>query len=65
VHFLNLDAGFSGWYSTEHDSKVTHEIRDFMISTQEATTSKSVKTARDWFIVWNQAAAATTFAFLH
>ena len=29
------------------------------------TTSKTVKTARDWFIAWNQAAAATTFAFPH
>jgi hypothetical protein len=36
-----------------------------MSSTQEATTSKSLKTARDWFIAWNQAVATTTFAFLH
>jgi hypothetical protein len=62
---VNLDAVFSGRYSTEHDSKVTHEIGDFTISTREATTSKSVKTAGDWFIAWNQAAAATTFAFPH
>jgi hypothetical protein len=45
--------------------KVTHDIGDFTISTREATTSKSVKTAGDWFIAWNQAAAATTFAFPH
>jgi hypothetical protein len=50
---VNLDTVFSGWYSMEHNSKVTHEIRDFTISIREATTSKSVKTAGDWFIAWN------------
>jgi hypothetical protein len=62
---VNLDAVFSGRYSTEQDPKVTHEIGDFTISTHEAPTSKAVKTAGDWFIAWNQAAAATTFAFPH
>jgi hypothetical protein len=62
---VNLDAVFSGRYSTEHDSKVSHEIGDFTISTREASTSKVVRTAGDWFIAWNQAAAATTFAFPH
>jgi hypothetical protein len=62
---VNLDAVFSGRYSTEHDSKVTHEFGDITISTREATTSKSVKTAGDWFIAWNQATAATSFAFPH
>ena len=62
---INLDTVFSGRYSTEHDYKVSHEIRDFTISTREAATSKTVKTAGDWFIVWNQATAATTFAFPH
>ncbi|KIM83784.1 hypothetical protein PILCRDRAFT_6681 [Piloderma croceum F 1598] len=62
---VNLDAVFSGRYSTEHDAKTSHEIGDFTISTREATVSKSVKTAGDWFIAWNQASAATTFAFLH
>jgi hypothetical protein len=62
---VNLDAVFSGRYSTEHDAKTSHEIGDFTISTREATVSKSVKTAGDWFIAWNQASAATTFAFPH
>ncbi|KIM83253.1 hypothetical protein PILCRDRAFT_7213 [Piloderma croceum F 1598] len=62
---VNLDAVFSGCYSTEHNSKITHEINDFTISTQEATTSKAVKSAGDWFITWNQTSAATTFAFPH
>jgi hypothetical protein len=62
---VNLDAVFSGRYSTEHDSKVSHEIGDFTISTREASTSKAVRSAGDWFIAWNQAAAATTFAFPH
>ena len=62
---VNLDAVFSGRYSTEHDYKVSHEIGDFTISTREVSTSKSVKTAGDWFIAWNQATAATTFAFPH
>ena len=29
---VNLDTVFSGWYSTEHDYKVSHEIGDFTIS---------------------------------
>jgi hypothetical protein len=62
---VNLDTVFSGRYSTEHDPKITHEIGDFTISTRETTTSKSVKSAGDWFIAWNQAAAATSFAFPH
>jgi hypothetical protein len=62
---VNLDAVFTGRYSTEHDPKVTHEIGDFTISTREITTSKSIKSAGDWFIAWNQTAAATAFAFPH
>jgi hypothetical protein len=62
---VNLDAVFSGRYSTEHDSKISHEIGDFTISTREASTSKTIRSAGDWFIAWTQAAAATTFAFPH
>jgi hypothetical protein len=62
---VNLDAVFSGRYSTEHDPKITHDIGDFTISTREATISKAVKSAGDWFIAWNQATAATVFAFPH
>lgn len=58
-------AVFSGQYSTEHDSKITHDIGDFTISTREATISKAVKSAGDWFIAWNQAVAATVFVFPH
>jgi hypothetical protein len=64
-HAVNLDAVFSGRYSTELDPKVSHEIGDFTISTREVTTSKSIKSAGDWFIAWNQTAAATAFAFPH
>jgi hypothetical protein len=32
---------------------------------REATTSKSIKSAGDWFIAWNQATTATSFAFPH
>jgi hypothetical protein len=62
---VNLDAVFSGRYSTEHDSKISHDIGDFTISTRETTISKAVKSAGDWFIAWNQAAVATVFAFPH
>jgi hypothetical protein len=62
---VNLDAVFSGRYSTEHDTKITHDVGDFTISTREAQTSKTVKSAGDWFIAWNETAAATTFAFPH
>jgi hypothetical protein len=47
---VNLDSIFSSRYSTEHDTMVTQEIRDFTISTCEASISKAVKSARDWFI---------------
>ena len=62
---VNLDVVFSGRYSTEQDPKITRDIGDFTISTRKTTTSKAVKTAEDWFIAWNQAATATTFAFPH
>ena len=62
---INLDAIFSGRYSTDHDPKVTQEFGDFTISTREIARSKSIKTASDWFITWNQAAATTTYAFPH
>ena len=57
-----LDVVFSGCYSTEHEAKVTQEVRDFTISTRELSTSKTIKMASDWFIAWNQTAAATVFA---
>ena len=60
---VNLDVIFSGRYSTEHEAKVTQEVGDFTISTRELLTSKTIKTASDWFIAWNQTAAATAFAF--
>ena len=62
---VNLDTVFSGRYSTEHDPQITHEIGDFTISAREVATSKSVKSAGDWFIAWNQTAAVTVFAFPH
>jgi hypothetical protein len=62
---VNLDTVFSGCYSAEHDPKVIQEIDDFTILTREVATSKMVKPAGNWFIAWNQAAAAITFAFPH
>ena len=61
----NLDAAFSGQYSTEHESKISQEIGDYTISTREASTSKSTKSAGDWFIAWNQTAEATSYVFPH
>ena len=61
----NLDAIFSSRYSTEHESKISQEVGDFTISIREVSTSKSIKSAGDWFIVWNQTAEATTYAFPH
>ena len=43
----NLDAVFSGRYSTEHESKISQEVGDFTISTREVSTSKSIKSAGD------------------
>src|ERR1700683_1205381 len=54
------DTVFSGHYSGERNPKSTQEIRDFIISTREVATTKAVKSARDWFIAWNQAAATIT-----
>ena len=47
---VNLDTVFSRRYSAEHDPKVTQEMGDFTISTQEVATSKMVESAGDWFI---------------
>jgi hypothetical protein len=62
---VNLDAVFSGQYSTKHDPKLTEEVGDFTISTREITTTKSIKSAGDWFIAWNQTATAIVCAFPH
>jgi hypothetical protein len=62
---INLDVVFSSRYSTEQDPRIMQDVGDFTISTREVSTSKVVETAGDWFIAWNQAAAATTFAFPH
>jgi hypothetical protein len=62
---VNLDTVFGGRYSTEHDARVSQEVSEFTILTQEISISKSVKSAGDWFIAWSQAAAATTYAFPH
>ena len=57
---LNLDTAFSGHYLAEHDLKSTQEIHNFIISMWEVAMTKAVKSARDWFIAWNQVAAAIT-----
>jgi len=56
---VNLDAIHSGHYS------ITQEVGDFTISTREVATTKSINSSGDWFIAWNQAAAAIKFAFPH
>ena len=62
---VNLDTMFNGHYSTDHKLRHSEDLGDFTISTQEITTTKTIKSAGDWFIAWTWAAAAIACAFPH
>jgi len=62
---VNLDAVFSGLFSTLADDKTTTTVGDFDLSVIGSKPSKVVQTHGDWTIAWNSTSAAILCAFPH
>ena len=62
---VNLDAVFSGLFSTLSDNKITTSIGDFDLSVGSSKPSKVIQTHGDWTIAWNAASLAILCAFPH
>jgi hypothetical protein len=62
---VNLDAVFSGLFSTLADDKTTTSVGDFDLSVSGSKLSKVIQTHGDWTIAWNSTSAAILCAFPH
>jgi hypothetical protein len=62
---VNLDAFFSGLFSTLADDRTTTTIGGFDLSVGGEKPSKLVQTHGDWTIAWNSTSAAILCAFPH
>ncbi|KAH7915244.1 hypothetical protein BJ138DRAFT_1193759, partial [Hygrophoropsis aurantiaca] len=62
---INLDALFSGFYSTQTDDKVKQTFGDFELSFGHTKVSKTIKTSAEWTTAWGLAQEAYTFVFPH
>jgi len=62
---VNLDAVFSGLFSTLADDKISTSIGDFDLSVGGSKPSKTVQSHGDWTIAWNATTAAILCAFPH
>ena len=62
---VNLDAVFSGLFSTLADNKITTSIGDFDLSVGSSKPSKVIQSHGDWTIAWNATASAILCAFPH
>ena len=62
---VNLDAVFSGLFSTLSDDKTTTSVGDFDLSVSGSRPSKVVQTHGDWTIAWTSTSAAILCAFPH
>jgi hypothetical protein len=62
---VNLDAVFSGMYSTVTDNRAIENIGDLELHFGAAKPAKTVETHGDWVIAWSIVFKATRFAFLH
>jgi hypothetical protein len=62
---VNLDAVFSGLFSTLADDKTTTSVGDFDLSVSGSKPSKIVQTHGDWTIAWTSTSAAILCAFPH
>jgi hypothetical protein len=62
---VNLDAIFSGMYSTIMDNRAIENIGDLELHFGAAKPAKAVKTHGDWVIAWRIAFKATRFIFPH
>ena len=62
---VNLDAVFSGLFSSITDDKITTSIGDFDLSVGSSKPSKIIQTHGDWTIAWNATSSAIVCAFPH
>ena len=62
---VNLDAVFSGMYSTIMDNRAIENIGDLELHFGAAKPAKTVETHGDWVIAWRIAFKATRFIFPH
>jgi hypothetical protein len=62
---VNLDAVFSGMYSTVTDNRAIENIGDLELHFGANKPSKTVETHGDWVIAWRIAFKATRFVFPH
>jgi hypothetical protein len=62
---INLDAVFSGSFSTLADNKTTTSVGGFELVFGGTKPSKTVQTHGDWTIAWNATAAAVRYVFPH
>src|ERR1700685_1380664 len=62
---VNLDAVFSGLFSSITDDKITTSIGDFDLSVGSSKPSKIIQTHGDWTIAWNATSSAIICAFPH
>jgi hypothetical protein len=62
---VNLDAVFSGMYSTVTDNRAIENIGDLELHFRAAKPAKAVETHGDWVIAWRIAFKATRFIFPH
>jgi hypothetical protein len=60
---VNLDAVFSGLFSTLVDDKVTTSVGDFDLSVGGGKPSKIIRSHGDWTIAWNATSSAILCAF--
>jgi hypothetical protein len=62
---INLNVVFTGMYSTATDNRTTENLSKLELHFGAAKPAKSVKTHRDWVIVWTIVLRATKFIFPH
>ena len=62
---VNLDAVFSGLFSTLADDKISASFGDFDLSVGGNKPSRVIQTHGDWTIAWNATSAAILCAFPH
>ena len=62
---VNLDAVFSGLFSSLTDDKITTTLGDFNLSVGGSKPSKVIQTHGDWTIAWNATSMAILCAFPH
>jgi hypothetical protein len=62
---VNLDAVFSGSFSTIADNKTTTTLGGFELAFGDSKPSKFVQTHGDWVIAWNSTSAAIRYVYPH